>query len=327
MSDFIYCPECGEKNAAGALFCENCGTPLEAEPEETVTEEETVTAEGDPAYEEVSEETERATQAGATEYEQPYVAAAAPKKKSAKIPIIIIILLALAGAGVFAYFHFFHETEVDLTRDFDSDILEIEGYNGEGYISGINEDMVRERWGFDNAKSNVQMFLETVEITTDKENDAELSNGDAVKIIVNYKKSDAEKYKIKVVGEEKTVRVSGLQDAAAGTDYYPEEESYDEDDDYTESTDPLLEKACYTYLSEDELQDMELEDIQLLINYIFANNGYVFGKEDVQEYFNGTDWYDTSNGTDSEKVAESRFSDIEKENLELLKKGREEKRQ
>ena len=225
MSDFIYCPECGEKNAAGALFCENCGTPLEAEPEETVTEEETVTAEEDPAYEEVSEETERATRAGATEYEQPYVAAAAPKKKSAKIPIIIIVLLALAGAGVFAYFHFFHETEVDLTRDFDSDILEIEGYNGEGYISGINEDMVRERWGFDNAKSNVQMFLETVEITTDKENDAELSNGDAVKIIVNYKKSDAEKYKIKVVGEEKTVRVSGLQDAAAGTDYYPEEES------------------------------------------------------------------------------------------------------
>ncbi|MBQ2677931.1 MAG: YARHG domain-containing protein [Firmicutes bacterium] len=327
MSDFIYCPECGEKNAAGALFCENCGTPLDAEPEETVTEEETVTAEEDPAYEEVSEETERATPVGATEYEQPYVAAAAPKKKSAKIPIIIIVLLALAGAGAFAYFHFFHETEVDLTKNFDSDILEIQGYDGEGYIYGINEDMVRERWGFDNAKSNVQMFLETVEITTDKENDAELSNGDAVKIIVNYKKSDAEKYKIKVVGEEKTVRISGLQDADAGTDYYPEEESYDEDYDYSQNVDPLLEQACYSYLSEDELQDMELEDIQLLINYIFANNGYVFGKEEVQEYFNGTDWYDASNGTDSEKVAESRFSDIEKENLKLLKKVREEKRQ
>lgn len=210
MSEHIYCPECGTQNEAGALFCENCGTPMEAEPEEAVTaEEEAKTA---------AEEKETAT-----EYEKPEPAeavgnvrthaAATPKKKSARIPVIIIVLLALAGAGVFAYFHFLNKTEVDLTKDFDSDILDIQGYDGKGHIKGINEDMVRERWGYESAKDNVQKFLDTVEITIDKEKDGELSNGDTVRIVVKYKKSDAEKNSIKVVGEEKTVRVSGLQKA------------------------------------------------------------------------------------------------------------------
>lgn len=192
MADVRYCPKCGTENAASALFCENCGVPLRTE-----------TAEHDKREYAAYEDT------GA------FVTEAAARKKSFIIPVIIIVLLALAGAGVFAYFHFFQKTELDLTRDLDADILTIEGYDGEGYISGINTEMARERWGYESADDNVKKFLEKVEIMTDKENDAELSNGDAVKIMVKYNKADAEEFDIKVTGDEKTVVVRGLQKPSA----------------------------------------------------------------------------------------------------------------
>lgn len=175
MSDHRYCPECEAQNEAEALFCENCGAPLQTKAEE-------------PAHKVV------------------------PKKKSAKIPIIIIVLLALTGAGVFAYFHFSQKTEVNLTKNLDTEILKLDGQNGNGSISEIDMDKVLEKWDIDNQEENVQKFLRTVELTSDRIDSDDLSNGDAIKIIAKYERANAKKYKIEVTGEEKTVKVEGLQE-------------------------------------------------------------------------------------------------------------------
>lgn len=161
-----------------------------------------------------------------------YMPALRPKK-SYKIPILIIAIIAAVGAGCFAYFGFLQKTELDLAKDLDSEILSIGGYNGSGYINGADYNMALERWDYQNADANVQKFLDTVVITTDRDGDYDLSNGDTVRIIVKYKKSDAEKHNIKVIGEEKTVKISGLQDYVdtESEDYDSEDEYYDEDTD------------------------------------------------------------------------------------------------
>ena len=315
MSDVKYCPECGAKNNADALFCEDCGVKFEAatapeEPKEDTarkTIDRQTNIENEPPHEAVR-----------------YIVESPAPKKSHKVLIIIIVLIALAGAGVFAYFHFFQKTEVDLTKNLDADILNIEGYDGEAYIDNIDMDMARERWGYKDADENVQLFLETLKITTDKNNDVELSNGDTIKIIVKYKKADAEQYKIKVTGDEKTVKISGLptynrQESSSDYETGAPMEYYDEDD-------LIRAEVCEDYLDEDYVRSLDDEELQLRINYLFANHGFIFGKDDVREYFEATDWYDTTNGSDDEKVIEKRFSDIEKDNLKLMKKIREERK-
>ena len=161
-----------------------------------------------------------------------YMPALRPKK-SYKIPILIIAIIAAVGAACFAYFGFFQKTELDLAKDLDAEILDIQGYNGSRYINEIDYNMALERWDYQNAEADVQEFLDTVVLTTDHDGDSELSNGDTVKIIVKYKKADAEKHKIKVTGYEKTVKISGLQDYVNNESggYDSEEEYYDEDTD------------------------------------------------------------------------------------------------
>ena len=237
-----YCSECGAENNVDSLFCENCGMSFEEEEEELRGESKEQVSyvpddneiEGYTAEESDKDEVEVIPQSIAYDSEP------VKERKSFKILIIILIIAAVAGAGVFVYFHFFQKTKVDLTKDLDVDILRLYGYNGEGYIGEIDMDMVMEKWNKNNRDENVQMFLETCEVTTDKMEDGYLSNGDPVKIIVKYKKAYAKEFKIEVVGEEKTVRIKGLEeepveDEPEDIDYDTSEESYDEEEDESDT--------------------------------------------------------------------------------------------
>lgn len=329
------CPECGAENLQEALFCESCGAKFDADPEvkdENVSNGSDETAGvdyGDVGAREVAEHVQYAAEPG-------------PTKKTRIIPTIILLVVALAGAGVFAYFHFLQKTEVNLTKDLDLEILKLDGYNGYGYIYEIDMDMAMEKWDIDNQKENVQMFLETVELTSDKINGGGLSNGDSIKIIAKYKRADAKKYKIQVVGEEKTVRVEGLQEDPA--DYYSDDDYYDDETDDADeeihncafsrddldsdsASDIVKTAVCDQELENQECPlppDLSLEEIQLLINYIYANNGLVFKDDELQAYFENTDWYDKENSTKDMAEAESRFSDIERANVKYLAKVRKE---
>ena len=217
----------GDESAAEADKDEDAAEAYKDEPVVDAVSDETVTiaASDGTAVEQVDTESDELPETVR------YIVEPPKPKKSYKLLIIILIILALAGAGVFAYFQFFQKTEVDLTKDLDVDILKFEGYDGSGYVYEIDMGMAMEKWDIDNQKENVQMFLETVEITTDKTDEYELSNGDTIKIIAKYKRADAKEYKIKVVGDEKTVVVKGLPEPPEDTDTDYDEDTYGEDTD------------------------------------------------------------------------------------------------
>ena len=67
-------------------------------------------------------------------------------------------------------------------------------------------------------------------------------------------------------------------------------------------------------LDETYVRNLSDYDIQLLINTIYAKNGYVFGDADVQAMFEDQPWYEGS-VTDSRELS---FSELDSENLALL---------
>ena len=61
---------------------------------------------------------------------------------------------------------------------------------------------------------------------------------------------------------------------------------------------------------------MDLHDLYLARNEIFARHGRLFNNQDLQAYFNGKDWY---NGTVSpSNFNEDVFNDYEKKNAALM---------
>lgn len=56
---------------------------------------------------------------------------------------------------------------------------------------------------------------------------------------------------------------------------------------------------------------------QMMINEIYARHGYVFGKDDLKEYFENKSWY--SGTTDSMNDIEKSLSELEKNNITILR--------
>jgi len=82
--------------------------------------------------------------------------------------------------------------------------------------------------------------------------------------------------------------------------------------------------GVFPELSERRIKDSEIdgaskEDLRLMRNEIYARHGYIFKSPDLKEYFSKYDWYKPR----YENV-EGQLSDIEKYNIELIK--REEKK-
>lgn len=71
-------------------------------------------------------------------------------------------------------------------------------------------------------------------------------------------------------------------------------------------------------LSSDYISKLSSYDIQLLINTIYAKNGYIFETDYLQRMFEGQPWYSPR----TENAGDLTFSNLDKENLALLKKYR-----
>lgn len=71
------------------------------------------------------------------------------------------------------------------------------------------------------------------------------------------------------------------------------------------------------YLSEEEVRDIETDKLRIARNEIFARHGYIFNDEELNQYFNGTSWY---NGTvPAEQFnMDAVLNDFEKKNIELI---------
>lgn len=73
------------------------------------------------------------------------------------------------------------------------------------------------------------------------------------------------------------------------------------------------------YLSEAEVEAMDSEQLQFLINQIYAKNGYVFRSREIQGYFARMPWY-TAVSNDASRLD---LSSLDRSNLNLLVRQRE----
>ncbi len=130
-----------------------------------------------------------------------------------------------------------------------------------------------------------------------------------------------------VVTEE---QVTANADDAAGNEEQSEEEILDEEPDMSvelpedesiipaEDADYLVPDADTRYYSESELSGLDKDQLRIARNEIYARHGRKFKDSELQEYFDGKDWY---NGT----IAPDDFDDdgelnkYEKANIDLIK--------
>ena len=69
-------------------------------------------------------------------------------------------------------------------------------------------------------------------------------------------------------------------------------------------------------LSDSYVRNLSKSDVQLLINTIYAKNGYIFETDELQRLFNGQGWYHGTTGS-MEAVSNS-LSSLDRQNLNLL---------
>ena len=70
------------------------------------------------------------------------------------------------------------------------------------------------------------------------------------------------------------------------------------------------------WLTNYDISNITNNDAQMLINTIYAKNGYHFNASNLRDFFNSMTWY-TDLGYDSNSV-KSRFDSVDKHNIELL---------
>lgn len=93
-------------------------------------------------------------------------------------------------------------------------------------------------------------------------------------------------------------------------------------------TAPQEEEICLLptnrrLLSDEDVEGMTREEIQMAINEIYARYGRDFGGGSMQEYFESTGWYTPQPGLTDEEIIEM-LSEVEWENLEFLIRRRNE---
>lgn len=99
---------------------------------------------------------------------------------------------------------------------------------------------------------------------------------------------------------------------------YEEYEEYDEyeEDYYTDGT-MLMPASSSEYLSYSDLENYTNDEIQMMINEIYARHGNTFETESIQSYFSGQDWYEPQNSkTDQDIVAE--FNEYERASVDMM---------
>lgn len=73
-------------------------------------------------------------------------------------------------------------------------------------------------------------------------------------------------------------------------------------------------QATEKLLTPDDLIPMNLQELRIMRNEIFARHGYIFKSQEMIRYFNNQSWYQPRYN----EVA-GMFSDTEKKNIELIK--------
>lgn len=79
----------------------------------------------------------------------------------------------------------------------------------------------------------------------------------------------------------------------------------------------LMPDSAERYLEASDIDSYSHDEIQLIINEIYARHGREFQSQDNIDYFSAQDWYEPVSGKSDEEIV-SEFNEYEKANVELL---------
>lgn len=94
-------------------------------------------------------------------------------------------------------------------------------------------------------------------------------------------------------------------------------EQQDKAESDTESAVYLMPDSAERYLEVSDIDGYSHDEIQMIINEIYARHGRAFQTQDNSDYFSAQDWYKPVSGKSDEAIV-SEFNEYEKANVELL---------
>ena len=102
---------------------------------------------------------------------------------------------------------------------------------------------------------------------------------------------------------------------------YMNAQDTDSDDEATASALYLMPDSADRYLEVSDIEGYSRDEIQMIINEIYAKHGREFHTQENIDYFSAQDWYEPVVGKSDEEIA-NEFNAYEKANVELLCKYR-----
>ena len=295
------CERCGASNPDESMFCEQCGNSLDESKQES------------------------------EQYENQKPAKESGSKKWV-IPVVIVLVLALAGGGVFMY-HKHQEAEkariakekakaeAEKTIPIDLASLmtepQITGEDGSGTVSAApvvdgNKSTTILNSINEKKKEDMGRFLNSVKYTASPNEG--LSNGDKVKIQIDYDKELAAKLNLEISGTSAEVKVKGLKEPASD----PYSGDYNDD----EVPGDVFPWSSDAYVEESEAAGLTDYELRIAINEIYARHGFIFGKPDLKKHFEAQDWYRPT----TDDVPDSELNEYEYANVQVLKDERQKRK-
>ena len=100
-------------------------------------------------------------------------------------------------------------------------------------------------------------------------------------------------------------------------DYEYDDDDYDYEDD-DDSSDYIFPNSDSEYLTRSEVEELSQKDNRLAINEIYARHGYTYETEDLKEYFESKDWYESDPDINQSTWNDNMLNDYERANINLL---------
>lgn len=97
----------------------------------------------------------------------------------------------------------------------------------------------------------------------------------------------------------------------------PKESSESEDDSDDDSSDYSSSVYNTSYLSQDEVEDMDRSELNMALNEIYARRGRIFTNPELNAYFSSQSWY-TPKYNEAEFAQNVVFNDYEERNINLI---------
>ncbi len=342
----LFCTNCGNKLKEGDGFCTSCGAKVEAtevidsafvEPQQ-VQPQKAATSQQAQSNQRTTPQTE-ATQAKQKD-------SSGSSKKVLIIVVVIIFFLLLCALGfMFLYNNVLNSDEDRIEKDYDDDDDEDDDKKEEKSTEADEATTEAATEATTEAEEDKEEVKADYDLTdkadiTIEGTFSESNSGDyIIKLAQNLSFKDGDT----VLEDIKSVRIDmsdldyKINDHASkgdvikitGQGYTQDDKVYikaktvldDEGKDISETEeldgDYIIENSSRELLSEDDIKDLSLQQLNYAKNEIYARHGRKFASKELQDYFNSKDWY---NGTvEPEDFSDNMLNDVELANAKLLK--------